>query len=81
MVTGPRWTAFCLENLNEDVELMHFVEEGDDCFYVTGYHSDGNEFGGYNIIAGRFSRFMSRVLPYLDVRQVILILNIVMCVT
>ena len=34
VVTGPRWTVFCLENHNEDVELMHFVEEGDDCYYV-----------------------------------------------
>lgn len=79
VVSGPRWRAFCLTNLNDDVELLHFVEEGDDAYYVTGYNSDGREFGGYNIHAGQFSRSMVHVLPYLDVRQVIVI-SIYLCV-
>ena len=24
VVSGPRWRAFCLTNLNDDVELLHF---------------------------------------------------------
>ncbi|GJV90895.1 hypothetical protein Tco_1538708 [Tanacetum coccineum] len=32
-LTGDRWTEFCNRRLNVDVSLLHFVEEGDDCFY------------------------------------------------
>nr|GEW25242.1 RNA-directed DNA polymerase, eukaryota, reverse transcriptase zinc-binding domain protein [Tanacetum cinerariifolium] len=46
-LTGPRWTGFCNRSVNVDVSLMHFVEEGDDCFYVTGHNRDGIEVGGY----------------------------------
>ena len=72
VISGPRWRAFALANLNENVHLLHFVEEGDDCYYVTGYNEDGTEFAGYNLIGGRFPRFMSRVTPYYDVAQVFL---------
>ena len=78
VVSGARWRAFALENLNDDVNLLHFLEEGDDCYYVTGYNQDGTEFAGYNIINGRFPRFMSRVTPYLEVRQV-LVYSTVIC--
>ena len=78
VVTGPRWKAFALQNLNEDVQLLHFVEEGDDCYYVTGYNADGSEFAGYNLIDDRFPRFMERVTPFLDVCPVIIYL-ILMC--
>ena len=74
VLTGERWMAFALANLNRDVTTLHFVEEGDDCFYVTGYNADGTEFGGYNfggiLYAGRFSRFKTRVFDFLDEIQV-----------
>lgn len=79
IVTGARWRAFALVNLNEDVQLLHFVEEGDDSYFVTGYNWDGSEFVGYNMIAGRFSRFMSNVTPYLDIRQVIIYFRLIFC--
>ncbi|GKC59673.1 hypothetical protein Tco_1087271 [Tanacetum coccineum] len=63
-LTGGRWTEFCNRSLNVDASLLHFVEEGDDFFYVTGYNRDGIEFGGYGVNRSTFSRFMTRVLPY-----------------
>ena len=35
LLSGERWREFALANLNWDVRTLHFVEEGDDCFYVT----------------------------------------------
>lgn len=72
LLSGERWRAFALGNLNRDVNILHFVEEGDDCFYVTGYNQDGTEFGGYNMNAGRFSRFQSRVFYFFDLCQVLI---------
>ena len=71
IVTGARWRAFALANLNEDVELLHFVEEGDDSYFVTGYNWDGREFAGYNMIPGRYARFRSNVTPFLDGQVVV----------
>ena len=67
---GPKWTAFCNRSLNEDVDMLHFVEEGDDCFYVTGYLTNGQEVGGYAQQRATFSRFKSVVLPYPYLPQV-----------
>nr|GEY61127.1 hypothetical protein [Tanacetum cinerariifolium] len=61
--------AIKLSCLNVDVSLLHFVEEGDDCFYVTGYNRDGIEFGRYGVNRSTLSRFMSRVLPYPHIPQ------------
>ena len=33
-VSDEIWRDFALENLKPDVRTLHFVEEGDDCFYV-----------------------------------------------
>ena len=77
IVSGPRWRAFALVNVNEDVQLLHFVEEGEDSYFVTGYNWDGTEFAGYNMIAGRFPRFRSNVSPYLDVCQVIIYFRLI----
>jgi hypothetical protein len=79
IVSGPRWRAFALVNVNEDVQLLHFVEEGEDSYFVTGYNWDGTEFAGYNMIVGRFPRFRSNVSPYLDVRQVIIYFRLIFC--
>ena len=43
---GYKWTAFAKENFNKRVSLLHFIQEGDDTWYVTGYESNGHEFGG-----------------------------------
>ncbi|GKA81693.1 hypothetical protein Tco_0788385 [Tanacetum coccineum] len=68
-LTGPKWTEFCNRSLNDDVALLHFLEEGDDCFYVTEYNRDGNEFGGYGGNRSTFSRFMTCVLLYAHLPQ------------
>ena len=57
---GYKWSEFANENIGVGVRLMHFIQEGDDTYYVTGYDKDGIEFGGYPGIEGRFSRFQSR---------------------
>ncbi|GKB03555.1 hypothetical protein Tco_0831698 [Tanacetum coccineum] len=62
---------FCNRSLNENVALLHFIKEGDDCFYVTGYTSNGNEVGGYEANRATFYRFMTRVLPYTRLPQII----------
>ena len=58
---GPQWTTFANLNIGNTVGLLHFIQEGDDTWYVTGYESKGNEFGGYEGIEGRYSRFLTRV--------------------
>lgn len=62
---------FALDYLSRAVRLLHFVEEGDDCFFVTGYTEDGTEYGGYNMNSGRVSRFQSRVFSFYDEIQVL----------
>lgn len=46
-IRGIKWKEFVDENFDEDVNVLHFIEEGDDSFYVTGYNNDGIETGGY----------------------------------
>ncbi|PWA94353.1 hypothetical protein CTI12_AA060710 [Artemisia annua] len=58
---GYKWTSWAVTNIGARVRLLHFIQEGDDTFYVTGYDRDGIEFGGYDGIHGRYSRFQSRV--------------------
>lgn len=70
VLTGETWRRFALENLSLDVRMLHFIEEGDDCFFVTGYTQDGAEFGGYHMNAGRVSRFQSLVFDFYDQIQV-----------
>ncbi|GJU72908.1 putative nucleotidyltransferase, ribonuclease H [Tanacetum coccineum] len=70
-LSGTKWTKFCNNSLNENVALLHFIEEGDDSFYVTGYTSNGNEVGGYEANRATFSWFMTRVLPYPNLPQTI----------
>ncbi|GJW51266.1 hypothetical protein Tco_0092617 [Tanacetum coccineum] len=51
--------------------LLHFVEQGDDTFYVTGYDNDGLECGGYNEVRKRPERIVTRVWPYQDYPQML----------
>nr|GEW32159.1 hypothetical protein [Tanacetum cinerariifolium] len=63
-LSGTKWTEFCNNNLNENVALLHFIKEGDDSFYVTGYTSNVNEVRGYEANRATFLRFMTRVFLY-----------------
>ena len=68
---GKKWTEFCNRSLNEDVQMLHFVEEGEDCFYVTGYNNDGKEVGGYDGNMSSYRRFRTYVLPEPHLHQVL----------
>lgn len=70
-IRGKIWKEFVAENIDEDVEVLHFIEEGDDSFYVTGYDQDGIESGGYEGVNRQYSRFQTRVTPYTHIPQVI----------
>lgn len=70
-IDGKKWTEFCKKNLNENVEMLHFVEEGDDCFYVTGYNTNGTEVAGYDGNRSTYSRFRTTVLPEPHLSQVL----------
>lgn len=72
LLTGDKWSGFASANFDRDVKWIHFVEEGDDSFYVTGYYENGAEFGGYDGIRGRPMRFMTRVLPFANIAQVVI---------
>ncbi|GKB24085.1 reverse transcriptase domain-containing protein [Tanacetum coccineum] len=66
IMKGYKWEKFAEENFNMNVKLLHFVEEGEDSFYVTGYDENGREAIGYADldIRNRFPGFMTWVLPY-----------------
>ncbi|GKC35158.1 hypothetical protein Tco_1047542 [Tanacetum coccineum] len=70
-LSGTIRTEFCNDSLNENVALLHFIEEGDDHFYVTGYTSNGNEVGVYEANRATLSRFMTCVLPYPNLPQLL----------
>ncbi|GJX04212.1 hypothetical protein Tco_0190128 [Tanacetum coccineum] len=63
MLQGNNWREFAQENFNQNVALLHFIEEGEDNFYVTRYYGNGCEVIGYDDIDIRNMRprFMSRV--------------------
>ena len=67
---GEKWKNFCSAYIPNDAYLLHFVQEGDDSFYVTSYDDLGYESGGYEGIIGHPSRFMSWVFPYTNIPQV-----------
>lgn len=60
-IRGQMWSDFVLENLDEDVNLLHFIQEGDDTFYLTGYNHMGKETGGYELVRDGYYRFQTRV--------------------
>ncbi|GJZ14391.1 hypothetical protein Tco_0549621 [Tanacetum coccineum] len=64
MLQGNNWKKFIEENFNQNVALLHFIEEGEDNFYVTRYYGNGCEVIGYDDldIRNRRPRFMSRIL-------------------
>ena len=69
-IRGEKWKEFVAENMDMDVNLLHFVQEGDDTFYLTGYNHMGKETGGYEVVRTSYYRFQTRVKPYPYVPQV-----------
>ncbi|GJZ05282.1 hypothetical protein Tco_0538557 [Tanacetum coccineum] len=46
-VVGPVWSDFVSKNITQDVKCLHFIEEGEDMFYVAMYDKYGLEMHGY----------------------------------
>ncbi|GKC71532.1 hypothetical protein Tco_1117415 [Tanacetum coccineum] len=46
-VIRPAWSKFMRRNVDQDVRLLHFVEEGHDTFYVATYNKYGLENHAY----------------------------------
>lgn len=69
-VHGPKWKQFVLRHFDDAVRVLHFVEEGEDSFYVTGYNYKGIEFGGYEGVRGRMPRYMTHNHTYPNIPQV-----------
>lgn len=72
VLKGYKWDSFAKTNIGGDVQVLHFIQEGDDSFYVTGYDHRGREYGGYDGALGRPSRFKSKVRANENMTQVIL---------
>ena len=70
-IRGEKWKEFVGENMAEDINVLHFVQEGDDKFYLTGYNHMGKESGGYEAVRTGYCRFQTRVTHYPYLPQVI----------
>nr|GEY57386.1 hypothetical protein [Tanacetum cinerariifolium] len=46
-VVRPVWSDFVSKNITQDVECLHFIEEGEDMFYVATYNKYRFEMHGY----------------------------------
>ncbi|GKA18391.1 ribonuclease H-like domain-containing protein [Tanacetum coccineum] len=57
VLQGKRWRDFALDG-NLEAIMLHFIQEGDDSFYVTGYRNFGSEIRGYARVEGRLSKFL-----------------------
>lgn len=68
---GYKWTEFAKANIGSRVRLLHFIQEGDDTYYVTGYDKDGIELGGYISPDGRYSRYQCGVWGVANRAQVL----------
>ncbi|GKA93140.1 hypothetical protein Tco_0815126 [Tanacetum coccineum] len=65
VLQGQQWTDFALDCIDPEVNMLHFIQEGDDSFYVTGYRNFGSKIGGYDRVEGRLSS-ATEFLPDLD---------------
>ena len=70
MLQGEAWNQFAYDNIPHSVSMLHFIQEREHCFYVTGYDIYGNEAAGYVMERHRVSRFMVRVSLNTNVTQV-----------
>ena len=73
-ITGIWWTEFCNESVR-GCPMLHFIQQGDDTFYVTCYDDSGYENGFYPGERNRPERIVTRVWPYADYDQVYYITN------
>nr|GEU28713.1 hypothetical protein [Tanacetum cinerariifolium] len=46
-LVGPVWANIVMHNVTNDVTMLHFVEEGNDIFYVSTYNKYGLKTHGY----------------------------------
>ena len=63
---GDEWIKFVEDNVPASVKILHFIKEGEDTFYVTGYNENGSEGSGYDV--GR--RFVKCLVRRKNGRQV-----------
>ena len=63
-IRGEKWKEFVEDNMDMDVNVLHFIQEGDDTFYLTGYNHMGKETGGYEVARTGYYRFQTRVTRY-----------------
>ncbi|GKD74998.1 hypothetical protein Tco_1333280, partial [Tanacetum coccineum] len=59
-LTGTNWSRFINRSGYGDIATLHFIWEGEDTFYVTGYDEHGSEIGRYNDLMTQQRR--SRIL-------------------
>ncbi|GKA69503.1 hypothetical protein Tco_0775567, partial [Tanacetum coccineum] len=59
-VIGLAWSDFMRRNVDQDVMLLHFVEEGHDTFYVATYNKYGLENHAYKETSLMFWRCLLR---------------------
>ena len=62
-IKGIRLAEFCYENVR-GFPFMHFIDQGDDIFYVTCYDEFGHESGFYPGARKRQERLFTLVWPY-----------------
>lgn len=56
---GDEWIKFVEDNVPASVRTLHFIKEGEDTFYVTGYAKNGSEGSGYDV-SRRFVKCLVR---------------------
>nr|GEW18970.1 hypothetical protein [Tanacetum cinerariifolium] len=59
-LAGTNWSRFINRSGYEDIATLHFIWEGADTFYVTGYNKHSSEISGYNDLMTQQRR--SRIL-------------------
>lgn len=59
------WQDFVTENVTSETKFMHFIKQGEDDYYVTGYKNDGSECAGYDrrLVGPRLLRCLSTYNP------------------
>ena len=63
-LVGIRWTDFVNQNINNQVRFIHFVEEGEDTFYVTTYNEMGLENHGYEQTSDTYWRCLLQLRAF-----------------
>ena len=63
-VYGDEWGMFVQDNVSSLVRRLHFVKDGVNTFYVTGYNADVSEGPGYDspVVGNRVVRCLVRYM-------------------